>query len=110
MTEQEKAVVGAIEQEIKALDAEFEAAQVGRGNIEGCQSDVYQRVGENIVREAQYQQKRHELLMRKAEIEGVSDGVRAFLEGKKAKSQLEYSKLDGIKQDDSLNPLGGKPV
>ena len=49
-------------------------------------------------------------MKRKADIEGVSDGVRAYLDGKKNKSQLEFSKLDKPKEDNSLNPLGGKPV
>ena len=110
MTEQEHAVVMAIEAEIKNLDAEFESWQENRGDVSGNQRDVYQRVGENIVKDAQYRQKKQDLLKRKADIEGVSDGVRAYLDGKKNKSQLEFSKLDKPKEDNSLNPLGGKPV
>ena len=70
MTEQEQAEVMAIEAEIKNLDAEFESWQENRGDVHGNQSEIYQRVGENIVKDAQYRQKRHELLQRKAEIEG----------------------------------------
>lgn len=110
MTEQEQAEVRAIEEEIKNLDAEFEVWQEQRGDVPGNQSEIYQRVGENIVKDAQYRQKRQDLLKRKADIEGVSDGVRAYLDGKKNKSQLEFSKLDKPKEDKSLNPLGGKPV
>ena len=110
MTEQEQAEVMAIEAEIKNLDAEFESWQENRGDVPGNQSEIYQRVGENIVKDAQYRQKRQDLLKRKADIEGVSDGVRAYLDGKKNKSQLEFSKLDKPKEDNSLNPLGGKPV
>lgn len=110
MTEQEQAEVRAIEEEIKNLDAEFEVWQEQRGDVLGNQSEIYQRVGENIVKDAQYRQKRQDLLKRKADIEGVSDGVRAYLDGKKNKSQLEFSKLDKPKEDNSLNPLGGKPV
>lgn len=58
MIEQEQAVVMAIEAEIKNLDAEFELWQESRGDVSGNQKDVYQRVGENIVRDAQYRQKR----------------------------------------------------
>lgn len=108
MTEQEQAVVMAIEAEIKNLDAEFESWQENRGDVSGNQRDVYQRVGENIVKDAQYRQKRQELLQRKAEIEG--DGVKAYLESKKTKSQFEISKLDNAKVDNSLNPLGGKSL
>ena len=110
MTEQEQAEVRAIEEEIKNLDAEFEVWQEQRGDVPGNQSEIYQRVGENIVKDAQYRQKRQDLLKRKADIEGVSDGVRAYLDGKKNKSQMEFSKLDKPKEDNSLNPLGGKPV
>lgn len=110
MTEQEQAEVRAIEEKIKNLDAEFEVWQEQRGDVPGNQSEIYQRVGENIVKDAQYRQKRQDLLKRKADIEGVSDGVRAYLDGKKNKSQLEFSKLDKPKEDNSINPLGGKPV
>lgn len=110
MTEQEQAEVMAIEEEIKNLDAEFESWQENRGDVPGNQSEIYQRVGENIVKDAQYRQRRHELLQRKAEIEGVSDGVKAYLDSKKNKSQLEISKLDNAKVDNSLNPLGGKSL
>ena len=110
MTEQEQAEVMAIEAEIKNLDAEFESWQENRGDVPGNQSEIYQRVGENIVKDAQYRQRRHELLQRKAEIEGVSDGVKAYLDSKKNKSQLEISKLDNAKVDNSLNPLGGKSL
>ena len=110
MTEQEQAEVMAIEAEIKNLDAEFESWQENRGDVHGNQSEIYQRVGENIVKDAQYRQKRQELLQRKAEIEGVGDGVKAYLESKKTKSQFEISKLDNAKVDNSLNPLGGKSL
>ena len=110
MTEQEQAEVRAIEEEIKNLDAEFEVWQEQRGDVPGNQSEIYQRVGENIVKDAQYRQKRQELLQRKAEIEGVGDGVRAYLESKKTKSKLQYSKLDAPQKDNSLNPLGGKSL
>ena len=111
MTEQEQAEVEAIEAEIKNLDAEFESWQENRGDVHGNQSEIYQRVGENIVKDAQYRQRRHELLQRKAEIEGVSDGVKAYIESKKTKSKLQYSKLDApAKVDNSLNPLGGKSL
>ena len=110
MTEQEQAEVRAIEEEIKNLDAEFEVWQEQRGDVPGNQSEIYQRVGENIVKDAQYRQKRQELLQRKAEIEGVGDGVRAYLESKKTKSKLQYSKLDAPQKDNSLNPLGGKAL
>ena len=99
MTEQEQAEVMAIEAEIKNLDAEFESWQENRGDVSGSQKDVFQ-----------YRQKRQELLQRKAEIEGVGDGVKAYLESKKNKSQLEISKLDNAKVDNSLNPLGGKSL
>lgn len=110
MTEQEQAEVMAIEAEIKNLDAEFESWQENRGDVSGNQRDVYQRVGENIVKDAQYRQKRQELLQRKAEIEGVSDGVKAYIESKRTKSKLQYSKLDAPQKDNSLNPLGGKSL
>ena len=110
MTDKEQAEVMAIEAEIKNLDAEFESWQENRGDVPGNQSEIYQRVGENIVKDAQYRQRRHELLQRKAEIEGVSDGVKAYLDSKKNKSQLEISKLDNAKVDNSLNPLGGKSL
>ena len=110
MTEQEQAEVRAIEEEIKNLDAEFEVWQEQRGDVPGNQSEIYQRVGENIVKDAQYRQKRQALLKRKADIEGVSDGVRAYLDSKKNKSQLEISKLDNAKVDNSLSPLGGKSL
>ena len=52
MTEQEQAEVRAIEEEIKNLDAEFEVWQEQRGDVHGNQSEIYQRVGENIVKDA----------------------------------------------------------
>ena len=52
MTEQEQAEVRAIEEEIKNLDAEFEVWQEQRGDVPGNQSEIYQRVGENIVKDA----------------------------------------------------------
>ena len=110
MTEQEEKELWAIDTKLNALDAEFEAWQENRGDVSGNQRDVYQRVGENIVKDAQYRQKRQELLQRKAEIEGVGDGVKAYLESKKTKSQFEISKLDNAKVDNSLNPLGGKSL
>ena len=90
MTEQEQAEVRAIEEEIKNLDAEFEVWQEQRGDVPGNQSEIYQRVGENIVKDAQYRQKRQDLLKRKADIEGVSDGVRAYLDGKKNKANWRF--------------------
>ena len=110
MTEQEQAEVMAIEAEIKNLDAEFEAWQEARGNVHGNLSEVYQQVGGNISKEAQYLAERQSLINRKYEIEGASDGVRAYLESKKTKSQFEISKLDNAKVDNSLNPLGGKSL
>lgn len=110
MTEQEEKELWAIDTKLNALDAEFESWQENRGDVPGNQSEIYQRVGENIVKDAQYRQRRHELLQRKAEIEGVGDGVKAYLESKKTKSQFEISKLDNAKVDNSLNPLGGKSL
>ena len=110
MTEQEEKELWAIDTKLNALDAEFEAWQENRGDVSGNQRDVYQRVGENIVKDAQYRQKRQELLQRKAEIEGVGDGVKAYLESKRTKSKLQYSKLDAPQKDNSLNPLGGKSL
>ena len=110
MTDQEQAEVMAIEAEIKNLDAEFEAWQEARGNVHGNLSEVYQQVGGNISKEAQYLAERQSLINRKYEIEGASDGVRAYLDSKKNKSQLEISKLDNAKVDNSLSPLGGKSL
>lgn len=110
MTEQEEKELWAIDTKLNALDAEFEAWQEARGNVHGNLSEVYQQVGGNISKEDQYLAERQSLINRKYEIEGASDGVRAYLDSKKNKSQLEISKLDNAKVDNSLSPLGGKSL
>lgn len=115
MTQEEKAIrISEIDNEIKALDAEFEEWQTSRGNVAGNNAEVYQQVGTNMLKEVEYQKKRQSLEQERRDLTPVSDAVNAYLESIKKSGQLEQSKLD-VQQgkaniDNSLNPLGGKAV
>lgn len=115
MTQEEKRIrLLDIEEEIKMLDAEFEEWQENRGNVTGTNAEIAQSVGENIVREVEYRNKRRTLEKEHNELTGVSDAVKSYLESLEKPGQMGVSKLDvqqGRAQiDTSLNPLGGKQL
>lgn len=99
-----------IESKLRVLDVDFEAWQEARANVQGSQSEVFQQVGENIVKEVRYQMERQALMKRKNDLVGVSDGVKSYLEGKKQPGKFEKSKLTNEKPDNTLNPFGGKAL
>lgn len=114
MTEEQKIALECVEAEIKALDAEYQEWKSQRVAPTGTQAQVLQHVGENAMKERDYLNKRQMYERAKADIVGVSDGVKAYLEGQKTKSPFEYSKFDvdaGVAAvDNSLSPLGGKEL
>lgn len=114
MTEEQKIALECVEAEIKALDAEYQEWKNQRVAPTGTQAQVLQHVGENAMKERDYLNKRQMYERTKADIIGVSDGVKSFLESKKTKQPLEYSKFDVdagvVKVDNSLNPFGGKDL
>lgn len=111
MTELEARELETIEARLKDLDSEFEGWQEARCNVQGANlKEVYNAVGGNIVKEAAYNAERARLLSRRNELIEVSAGVKAYLEEQKHKGQFAVSKLDGVKEDNSLNPFGGKSL
>lgn len=112
MTESDKAMVDIYDKMISDLDNEFQSARESQEKLVGSQSEVFQRVGENMLAARKYQQQRDNLVKLRDDIVGVSPVVEAFLD--KTKNPLEVSKFDvdagKVKVDTSMNPLGGKEV
>lgn len=114
MTEEQKIALECIEAEIKALDTEYQEWRSQRIAPMGTQTQTFQYVGENAMKEREYLNKRQMYERTKADIVGVSDSVKAYLEGQKTKSPLEYSKFDvdagAVKVDNTLNTFVGKEL
>lgn len=112
MTETQMAIVEMYKKQIADLETEYYTAKENQAAIRGSQADVYQRVGQNLMAEKEFQDKKMFLENAIADIVGVSDGVTAFLDTNK--KPLEHSKFDvdagRAKIDTSMNPLGGKEL
>lgn len=112
MTEADKAIVEIYKKQIADLEKEYYTAKQNQPEITGSQADVFQKVGQNLLAEKEFHDKKMQLENAIADIVGVSDGVTAFLD--KTQKPLEVSKLDvdagKAKIDNSLNPLGGKTL
>lgn len=111
MTQKED-VIEYYNKQIEDLDNEFQTFKESQTEIGGNQSQIFQRVGENMLAERKYQEQRDNLVRLRDDIVGVSPAIEAFLD--KTKKPLEFSKFDvdsgKAKIDTSMNPLGGKEV
>lgn len=112
MTETQMAIIEIYKKQIADLEKEYYSAKENQTIIEGSQAEVYQRVGQNLMAEKEFQDEKRFLENAIADIVGVSDSVTAFLDANK--KPLEYSKFDvdaeSARVDSSLNPLGGKAL
>ena len=112
MTEADKAIIEIYKKQIADLEKEYYTAKQNQGEITGNQADVFQQVGQNMLAEKEFHDKKMQLENAIADIVGVSEGVTAFLD--KTKKPLEFSKFDvdagKEKIDNSLNPFVGKAL
>lgn len=112
MTEADKAMVDIYNKMIADLENEYFTAKQNQGEITGNQAEVYQKVGQNMLAEKEFYDKKRKLEELRDDVIGVSDGVKSFLDTNK--KPFEISKLDvdegRVKIDNSLNPLGGKAL
>lgn len=109
MTEADKAMVGVYNKMIEDLENEYFTAKQNQEQITGSQNEVYQKVGQNILAENKFYEKKRELERLRDEAIGVSSGVEAFLNSKPEASKFDVDAGE-VKIDDSLNRLGGKAL
>lgn len=109
MTEADKAMVGVYNKMIEDLENEYFTAKQNQEQITGSQNEVYQKVGQNILAENKFYEKKRELERLRDEAIGVSSGVEAFLNNKPETSKFDVD-AGKVKIDDSLNRLGGKAL
>jgi len=81
------------------------------------QKDLFQMIGENAVKRAEYERKREMLVRQRDDVIGVSDHIREYLESRKEnpnrkREPLDFSKFDvdsgDTTVDNSLLMLGKK--
>ena len=112
MTETEKAIVEQYKKQIADLEKEYYTAKENQQPIRGNQASIYQQVGQNLMADKEFHDKKMFLENAIADIVGVSDSVTTFLDN--SKKPLEHSKFDvdagSVKVDTSLNPFGGKEL
>ena len=106
------------ERQIAELDrdylSEMECRQKPSATVGKNQKELFQMVGENALFTNKYHSRREQLVRALDEIIGVSPAVQEYLDAKKSKKPIEYSKFDvdaGITTiDNSLEPLKGKEI
>lgn len=109
MTEVQKEVIQIFEKQIADLKKEHDTNYNNQPEITGNRAEIYQKIGENMMKEREYLRQIKQLEDAIADIIGVSPAVAAYIEKPPVESKFEVD-AGTAKIDNSLNPMEGKSL